>query len=136
MTSDDHNPAPPRRPGPVHPGRWVTLLGALAAIGAVSLNTYLPALPQLTADLHATPAQTQLTVTACMLGLAVGQLIAGPISDRTGRRPPLITGLLAFAAMSVLCAASGSIELLTGWRLGQGVAGGVSMVLAAGSPAF
>ena len=131
MTADDHNPAtgPPRRAGPVHPGHWVTLLGALAAMGAVSLNTYLPALPQLTADLHATPAQTQLTVTACMLGLAVGQLIAGPISDRTGRRPPLITGLLAFAAMSVLCAASGSIELLTGWRLGQGIAGGVSIVL-------
>ena len=127
LTPDDHDPTTVRarrRPGPNHPGRWVTLLGALAAMGAVSLNTYLPALPQLTADLHATPAQTQLTVTACMLGLAVGQLIAGPISDRTGRRPPLIAGLLAFAALSVLCAASGSIELLTGWRLGQGIAGG------------
>lgn len=99
-------------------------------MGAVSLNTYLPALPQLTADLYATPAQTQLTVTACMLGLAVGQLIAGPISDRTGRRFPLIAGLLSFAALSVLRATSGSIELLTVCRLGQGIAGGASIVSA------
>ena len=105
------------------------LLGALAAMGAVSLDTYLPALPQLTHDLGASPAQTQLTVTTCMLGLALGQLVAGPISDRTGRRGPLLIGLLIFTASSVLCASAGSIELLIVWRLAQGLAGGASIVL-------
>jgi DHA1 family bicyclomycin/chloramphenicol resistance-like MFS transporter len=98
-------------------------------MGAVSLDTYLPALPQLAADLSATASQTQLTLTACMIGLALGQLVAGPISDWTGRRWPLLLGLLAYVAMSALCAFAGSIELLIGLRFGQGLAAAVSIVL-------
>jgi MFS transporter, DHA1 family, multidrug resistance protein len=105
------------------------LLGALAAMGAVSLDTYLPAMPQLAAQLGATTSQTQLTLTACMVGLAVGQLVAGPISDRTGRRKPLLIGLLAYTVMSGLCAVAGSVELLIAARLGQGLTAAVSIVI-------
>jgi MFS transporter, DHA1 family, multidrug resistance protein len=91
---------------------------------------YIPGLPALTRDL-ATPASSgQLTVTACMLGLGVGQLIAGPVSDARGRRRPLLTGLLGYAAASLLCAVAPSITVLVIVRLIQGMAGGVGIVIA------
>ena len=66
----------------------VVVLGGLTMFGPLSLDLYLPALPQLADDLNASASAAQLSITACLVGLAVGQLLAGPLSDRLGRRPP------------------------------------------------
>ena len=70
------------------------------------MDLYLPALPALTADLGAATSVAQLTVTACLIGLAAGQLIAGPLSDRFGRRGILLIGIVAYIVTSALCAIS------------------------------
>src|SRR4051794_17430812 len=90
-------PAAPRR-GPAVPGRpvLVVVLGALSAFGPLSIDMYLPALPQMADDLGAPASLVQLTLTACLLGLAAGQLLGGPISDARGRRAPLIAGLCVY----------------------------------------
>jgi len=108
----------------------VFLLGGLSAFGPLSLDMYLPALPSLAADLHASPSQVQLTLTACLVGLAVGQLVAGPASDARGRRRPLLVGLVGYAVTSALCAAAPSIWALVGLRLFQGMAGAAGVVIA------
>src|SRR4051794_18903606 len=71
----------------------VIVLGALMAIGPLTIDTYLPALPQLSAEMRATDSQAQLTITGLLLGLGLGQLIIGPLSDAFGRRRPLLIGL-------------------------------------------
>jgi DHA1 family bicyclomycin/chloramphenicol resistance-like MFS transporter len=108
----------------------IVVLAALSAFGPLSLDMYLPGLPALTRDLHATASAAQLTITACMVGLGVGQLIAGPVSDARGRRVPLLAGVIGYAASSVVCAISPSITVLIGVRLIQGMAGGVGIVIA------
>ena len=110
--------------------RIVLLLGALSAFGPVSLDTYLPGLPALQDDLGASASQTQLTLTACLFGLAAGQLLAGPASDALGRRRPLLAGLAAFTAASLLCAAAPEIWSLVAARFVQGLAGAAGIVLA------
>lgn len=75
--------------------RQLVTLGALSAFGPLSLDMYLPGLPSLTRDLGGSASSGQLTITACMLGLGLGQLVAGPISDSHGRRRPLLMGLVA-----------------------------------------
>ncbi|RVX42678.1 DHA1 family bicyclomycin/chloramphenicol resistance-like MFS transporter [Nonomuraea polychroma] len=107
-----------------------TLLLVLTVFGPISMDLYLPVLPALTIELDAATSMAQLTVTACLIGLALGQLIAGPLSDRFGRRGPLYIGVVAYIATSALCALSPSIELLIGARLVQGLAGGVGIVIA------
>ncbi|MEU2946570.1 multidrug effflux MFS transporter [Nocardiopsis alba] len=107
-----------------------TLLMLLTVFGPVSMDLYLPVLPALTADLGAATYAAQLTLTACLIGLAVGQIIAGPLSDRFGRRNPLIIGVVAYAAASALCAISPTIETLILARLVQGLAGAVGIVIA------
>ncbi len=94
------------------------------------MDLYLPALPALTADLGAVTSVAQLTVTACLIGLAAGQLIAGPLSDRFGRRGILLIGIVAYIATSALCAISPTVELLIAARFVQGLAGGVGIVIA------
>ncbi|MDQ4501438.1 multidrug effflux MFS transporter [Sinomonas sp. ASV322] len=106
------------------------VLGLLTAFGPISMDLYLPALPALTADLHAGTSTAQLTVSACLIGLAFGQIVAGPLSDRFGRRRPLLIGVVAYVAACALCAASPSIEALIGARLVQGLAGSVGIVIA------
>jgi len=91
---------------------------------------YLPGLPSLTRSLHASAAASNLTLTASVLGIALGQLIAGPASDQLGRRRPLLVGLLGFAFASVLCAVTPSILVLIIVRFGQGLAGGAGIVIA------
>ena len=86
--------------------KLVVVLGALMAIGPLTIDTYLPALPQLSAEMHATDSQAQLTITGLLLGLGFGQLIIGPLSDAFGRRRPLLIGLAAHGAMSLLCASA------------------------------
>ena len=87
------------------------------------MDLYLPALPALTAELGAATSIAQLTVTACLIGLAVGQLVAGPLSDRFGRRGILLVGVVAYIVTSLLCAVSPTVELLIAARLVQGLAG-------------
>ena len=76
----------------------VLILGALSAFGPLSLDLYLPSLPSLARDLHTTTAASALTLTACLIGLAVGQLLSGPLSDQLGRRRPVIVGVAVYAA--------------------------------------
>lgn len=108
----------------------VLLLGALTAIGPLTVDTYLPALPTLRQELHATDASTQLTMTGLLAGLGLGQLIIGPLSDSVGRRKPLIAGLIGHALMSLLCALSPSIEMLIIARTVQGLCGAAVAVVA------
>ena len=106
------------------------LLLLLTVFGPISMDLYLPALPALTAELGAATSVAQLTVTACLLGLAAGQLIAGPLSDRFGRRSILLIGIVAYIATSALCAITPTVELLIAARFVQGLAGGVGIVIA------
>src|SRR6478609_9519356 len=89
-----------------------TLLLLLTVFGPISMDLYLPALPALTVELGAATSVAQLTVTACLIGLAGGQLIAGPLSDRFGRRGILLIGIVAYILTSGLCAVSPTIEML------------------------
>ena len=115
----------PARP----PARTVVVLGLLSTFGPLSLDLYLPALPQLADDLGASASLAQLSITACLVGLAVGQLVAGPLSDRLGRRRPLIVGLVAFLLASVACAVAPSAAVLVLLRLVQGLAGAAGIVI-------
>jgi MFS transporter, DHA1 family, multidrug resistance protein len=108
----------------------VLVLGALSAIGPLTIDTYLPALPELTAELHATDAQAQLTITGLLIGLGFGQLIVGPLSDAVGRRKPLLIGLAAHGLTSVLCALAPNVTLLAVTRTLQGLAGAAVAVVA------
>ena len=106
------------------------LLLLLTVFGPVSMDLYLPALPSLTVELGAATSIAQLTITACLLGLAAGQLIAGALSDRFGRRGILLTGIVAYVVTSLLCAVSPSVEFMIAAGLVQGLAGGVGIVIA------
>lgn len=106
------------------------VLGLLTIFGPISMDLYLPVLPALTAELQSMPWAAQLTITACLLGLSIGQVIAGPLSDRFGRRTPLLIGVIAYTLTSALCAVSPTIETLTIARFVQGLAGAVGIVIA------
>ncbi|MCU1617875.1 MAG: drug resistance transporter, Bcr/CflA subfamily [Frankiales bacterium] len=106
------------------------VLSLLTIFGPISMDLYLPVLPAITSELRSATSTAQLTVTACLLGLALGQLIAGPLSDRFGRRRPLLVGVVAYIAVSLLCAASPTVETLVAARFVQGLAGGVGIVIA------
>lgn len=109
---------------------WIAIiLGSLAAFGPLSLDMYLPALPTLGNDLHTSTSLAQLSLTACLLGLSLGQLIAGPLSDVRGRRTPLLIGLLIYTITSFLCALSPSIWMLIVLRFIQGLAGSAGIVI-------
>jgi MFS transporter, DHA1 family, multidrug resistance protein len=108
----------------------VILLGALTAFGPMSIDMYLPAFPELTRHFHADPSAVQLTLTACLAGLALGQLGYGPMSDALGRRRPLYAGLVAYVLASALCAVAPSIGVLTGLRFVQGLGGAAGIVIA------
>lgn len=105
-------------------------LGGLSAFGPLSLDLYLPGLPQLSTDLRASEAAGQLSLSMCMIGLALGQLLVGPFTDRVGRRRPLLVGVVVFALSAALCALTPSIELLLLFRLLTGLAGGAGIVIA------
>ncbi len=108
----------------------LVLLGTLTAIGPLSLDTYLPAFPSMTRDLAASQAQIQLSLTTCLVGMALGQLVTGPLSDRWGRRLPVLVGVGAYTLLSLVCAAAPSAETLAAARFVQGFAGGMGTVVA------
>ncbi|MFE6035897.1 Bcr/CflA family multidrug efflux MFS transporter [Streptomyces sp. NPDC056452] len=126
----------PASPGPVatdaarRAGILVTLvLGGLTALPPLSMDMYLPALPAVTDSLHAPAATVQLTLTACLTGMALGQLVVGPMSDRWGRRKPLLLGMIIYVVATAICAFAPSAELLIGFRLLQGLAGAAGIVI-------
>ncbi|MDT0169497.1 multidrug effflux MFS transporter [Pseudarthrobacter sp. BRE9] len=110
--------------------KYVLMLGALAALPAITTDMYLPSLPAVEADLHTTQTAAQLTLSGTLVGAGVGQLVIGPFSDRFGRRLPLIIGISLHVAISLLCSVAPNIETLTGLRVLQGFFNAAAAVVA------
>lgn len=109
---------------------WIALiLGSLSAFGPLSVDMYLPALPDIAKDLHTDQSLVQLSLTFFLFGLSFGQLLAGPLSDIKGRRPILLYGLTIYFAVSLICAFSQSIWFLIPLRLFQGLSGAAGIVI-------
>ncbi|MFZ4409083.1 MAG: multidrug effflux MFS transporter [Paracraurococcus sp.] len=106
------------------------ILGAMSAFGPLATDMYLPAFPAIAAGLPADPAAVQGTLAAFFAGMAVAQLVYGPLADRLGRRPPLLIGLAIFTLASIGCATTGEIGTLAWLRFGQGLGGCAGMVMA------
>lgn len=109
--------------------RSILVLGVLEAFGPLSMDLYLPRLPQLASSLHTSDALAQLTMSVCMVGLGLGQLVAGPLSDRFGRRRPLLIGVALFTVFSLACVLAPTVEALLVARLLQGLAGSAGLVI-------
>ncbi|MDP9886822.1 multidrug effflux MFS transporter [Pseudarthrobacter enclensis] len=110
--------------------KYVLMLGALAALPALTTDMYLPSLPAVEADLHTTQAAAQLTLSGTLVGAGIGQLVIGPFSDRFGRRLPLLIGISLHVAISLLCSMTPNIETLTGLRVLQGFFNAAAAVVA------
>jgi DHA1 family bicyclomycin/chloramphenicol resistance-like MFS transporter len=106
------------------------MLAALSAVGPLSTDMYLPSLPDIARQLDASTAQVQLTISAYLVGFAVGQIVYGPMSDRHGRKPVLLSALALYCAASLACALSTSIEMLIVARFAQALGGSGGIVLA------
>ncbi len=105
------------------------LLGLLAFLGPLNIDMYLPSFPEIAHDLDTSATLVQASLTACLLGLAVGQLFAGPISDAQGRRKPLLIATFLFALASILCAFAPNIIILIAMRFLQGLTASAGVVL-------
>ncbi|MCX5014191.1 Bcr/CflA family multidrug efflux MFS transporter [Streptomyces sp. NBC_00555] len=140
VTARSHEPSPesPSAPTAAAPlkaarrtGLLVTfVLGGLTALPPLSMDMYLPALPEVTTALHSPAATIQLTLTACLAGMALGQLVIGPMSDKWGRRRPLLIGMIVYVLATAICALAPTAELLIAFRLLQGLAGAAAIVIA------
>jgi DHA1 family bicyclomycin/chloramphenicol resistance-like MFS transporter len=126
--------APPADPSerPERPGaaRTALLLGAFVAIGPLTIDMYLPALPTITRDLETTSAAVQLTLTGTLIGLALGQLVLGPVSDALGRRRPLLAGTALHVLASLLVLVAPNLAVLGALRVLQGVGTAAGAVIA------
>lgn len=126
-SSPPHSAETPRyRPGI----KYILMLGALAALPAVTTDMYLPSLPAVAEDLRASQAAVQFTLSGMLLGGGVGQLVIGPLSDRFGRRLPLIVGILLHVVISVLCSIAPDITTLIVLRVLQGFFNAAAAVVA------
>jgi MFS transporter, DHA1 family, multidrug resistance protein len=106
------------------------VLGAFVALGPLTIDMYLPALPTITAELATTSATVQLTLTGTLLGLGLGQLVLGPLSDALGRRRPLLAGTALYVAASLLVLVAPTIAVLGVLRVLQGVGSAAGAVIA------
>ncbi|MFB9445348.1 multidrug effflux MFS transporter [Dactylosporangium vinaceum] len=133
-TATTTRPGAPTSPGELLPTwrrfRLVLLLGFLTALGPLTIDMYLPALPTITDDLHATAAAVQLTLTGTLAGLALGQLFVGPLSDAFGRRVPLLAGIAVHVVASVLCVFAPNLVMLGTLRVLQGLGAAAASVVA------
>jgi MFS transporter, DHA1 family, multidrug resistance protein len=111
-------------------GGLILILGALTAFAPLSIDMYLPGLPTLERAFGATAASVQLTVSAFLVGIAIGQALYGPLSDRFGRKPPLYAGVALYVAASVACAQAPSVEAMIGLRFLQAFGGCAGIVIA------
>ncbi|WP_051304697.1 multidrug effflux MFS transporter [Chitinilyticum litopenaei] len=109
---------------------WIVLLGAVTALGPLSIDMYLPGLPAIAQSLGSPEATVQLTLASYFIGLALGQSLYGPLSDHFGRKRPLLIGLLVYIAASIGCALAASIEQLIVLRFVQALGGCAGMVIA------
>ncbi|MDD0824044.1 multidrug effflux MFS transporter [Mannheimia sp. AT1] len=107
----------------------VLLLGVLSAFGPFVVDLYLPALPQLAEFFNTSASMTQLTLTTAMFGLAAGQLLLGPISDKFGRKKPLLISLLVYIASTIAIVFSPNIETMIALRIVQGLSSAGSVVI-------
>ncbi|MGB8955806.1 MAG: multidrug effflux MFS transporter, partial [Tumebacillaceae bacterium] len=108
----------------------VLVLGSLTALAPLSIDMYLPSLPILAQDLNTSTSLAQGSLTSFLFGLALGQLLAGPLSDARGRRKPLIIGMILYVLTSLLCTVAPSVWLLLVLRFIQGLAGAAGIVIA------
>jgi DHA1 family bicyclomycin/chloramphenicol resistance-like MFS transporter len=109
--------------------RNAIVLGLLSAIGPFAIDMYLPALPAISADLHASTAATQMTLMIFFVAFGVCQIVYGPVSDMVGRKPPLYFGIVVFALGGIGCGLSPSIEWLIFFRFVQGLGASAVMVI-------
>lgn len=105
------------------------LLGSLGLLGPFTIDTYLPSFPTIVKDYHTTASLVQISLTSCLLGLGLGQLIIGPLSDVKGRRKPLIFFIILYLLASLTCAIAPNIYFLIGSRLVQGFAAAGGLVI-------
>jgi MFS transporter, DHA1 family, multidrug resistance protein len=110
--------------------RLVLVLGALVALGPLTIDMYLPALPTIVTDLATTESAAQLTLTGTLIGLSLGQLLVGPLSDTFGRRRPLLVGVGVHVLASLLCLVAPNVEVLGALRVLQGVGAASATVVA------
>lgn len=108
---------------------WLILLGALTAIGPLSIDMYLPAFPAVEQDLRAAAGSVEYTLASFFIGMALGQLFYGPLSDRFGRRRPLMAGLVLYTLASLGCAYAGNVQLLVGLRFLEALGGCAGLVI-------
>ncbi|MGR5148063.1 multidrug effflux MFS transporter [Photobacterium alginatilyticum] len=110
------------------PTSLIILLAAVFAMSPFAIDSYLPAIPVMADDLQIDISMVSVTVSIYVLGMAIGQLIGGPLSDRFGRRSVMVAGLLIFSAGSLLIATVESMEMLWAWRVLQSIGGGIAVV--------
>src|SRR5664279_1290179 len=110
--------------------KYVLLLGLMCALPAVTSDIYLPSLPEVAIDLHTTTTAVQLTMSGVLVGGAVGQLVVGPLSDRFGRRRPVLIGIALHIVISLLCALAPGIGTLIALRVVQGFFNAAATVVA------
>src|SRR3954471_20308327 len=110
--------------------RMIAVLGALVALGPLTIDMYLPALPKIADDLSVSSSVAQLTLTGTLAGLALGQLIVGPLSDSLGRRRPMMVGIVLHMLASMLCLFAPTIAVLGVARGLQGMGAAAAMVVA------
>ena len=110
-------------------GFWLVLLTVLIGLPRITLDMHLPALPAMADDFHTSDSQLQLTLTLYALGSAISLLVSGPLTDRFGRRPVLLSGLLVYAVATVACALADSIGVLIVARLFQALGGCCTTVI-------
>lgn len=107
----------------------IIILGLLTAFGPFSIDMYLPALPEISNDFNTSTSNTQLTLTLFMIGLAIGQVFVGPLSDFIGRKKPLMVALVVYTIASILCVFAPNIYVVMALRFVQGFTGGAGAVI-------